>query len=69
MEANRYSYDVMWSAEDREFVGLCAEFPLLSWLASTREEGLSGIRALVAGVVADMGSSGEVVPEPLEDGG
>ena len=28
----RYSYSVTWSAQDGEFVGLCAEFPSLSWL-------------------------------------
>jgi hypothetical protein len=32
----RYSFSVKWSAEDEEFVGLCAELPSLSWLDSTR---------------------------------
>jgi predicted RNase H-like HicB family nuclease len=32
---DRYTYRVTWSAEDGEYVGLCAEFPSLSWLAST----------------------------------
>lgn len=27
----------MWSEEDEEFIGLCAEFAGLSWLASTAE--------------------------------
>lgn len=27
-----YTYAVHWSAEDREFVATCAEFPSLSWL-------------------------------------
>jgi hypothetical protein len=26
----QYSYRVIWSAEDNEFVGLCTEFPSLS---------------------------------------
>lgn len=32
-------------------VGLCAEFPSLSWLAPTPEKALSGIRGLVGEVV------------------
>ena len=50
-----YSYSVIWSKEDNEYVGLCAEFPGLSWLAQTQEEALQGIKDVVADVVADMG--------------
>ena len=35
-ETDRYTYRVMWSEEDVEYVGLCAEFGLLSHLADTR---------------------------------
>lgn len=62
---DRYTYRVTWSEEDEEYVGLCAEFPSLSWLAGSPEEALAGIRALVADVVADMQANGEVVPEPI----
>lgn len=33
---------------------MCIEYPSLSWLASSPEEALAGIRAVVAEVVADM---------------
>lgn len=62
---DRYTYRVTWSEEDQEYVGLCAEFPSLSWLAPTQEEALKGIREVVAGIITDMQSSGESVPEPL----
>jgi predicted HicB family RNase H-like nuclease len=62
---DRYTYRITWSEEDEEYVGLCAEFPGLSWLASTPEETLAGIRAVVADVITDMRSTGEVIPEPL----
>lgn len=62
---DRYTYRVTWSEEDEEYVGLCAEFPSLSWLAASPEEALAGIRAVVADVVADMQANGEVVPEPI----
>ncbi|PKO20652.1 MAG: toxin-antitoxin system HicB family antitoxin, partial [Chloroflexi bacterium HGW-Chloroflexi-1] len=35
-----YTYRATWSEEDEEYVGLCAEFPGLSWLASTPQEAL-----------------------------
>jgi predicted HicB family RNase H-like nuclease len=62
---DRYTYRVTWSEEDGEYVGLCAEFPSLSWLAPVPEAALEGIRRLVADVVADLGVSDEPVPEPI----
>jgi predicted HicB family RNase H-like nuclease len=62
---DRYTYRVTWSEEDQEYVGLCAEFPSLSWLEATPEGALSGIRSLVRKVVADLKRNKEAVPEPL----
>lgn len=62
---DHYTYRVTWSEEDQEHVGLCAEFPSLSWLSPSPEAALRGIRGVVAGVVADMKRSGEPIPEPL----
>jgi predicted HicB family RNase H-like nuclease len=62
---DRYTYRVAWSEEDNEHVGLCAEFPGLSWLARTPEAALRGIRKVVADVVADMDANDEAPPEPL----
>ena len=63
--SERYTYRITWSAEDDEHVGLCAEFPLLSWLAPTPARALSGIRRLVRDCVEDMKESGETPPEPI----
>ena len=60
-----YTYRVTWSEEDKEFVGLCAEFPSLSWLADTQEDALHGINNVVSEVIADMESNGEALPQPL----
>ncbi len=67
MNINHYTYRVTWSAEDDEHIGLCAEFPALSWLASTPEKALAGVRKLIADVVEDMQESGEAIPEPLSE--
>jgi len=65
LENDRYTYRVTWSEDDQEYVGLCAEFGSLSWLATTPEEALAGIRRLVADVTADLLASGEPVPQPI----
>ena len=62
---DRYSYRVSWSASDDEFVAVCLEFPSLSWLASSPEGALAGLREVVRDVVEDMGSNDEVAPVPL----
>ena len=62
---DRYTYRVTWSEEDHEHVGLCAEFPSLSWLEKTPEKALAGIRRLVLQTVADLKKSGEEVPEAI----
>lgn len=64
-QADRYTYRVTWSQEDEQYVGLCAEFPSLSWLDSTPEKTLRGIRKVVHGVLKDIAKTGEPVPEPL----
>lgn len=65
--SDHYTYRVTWSAEDGEHVGLCAEFPSLSWLAPTPARALAGIRRVVHDSVSDMRSTGEAPPEPMAD--
>jgi len=65
LKDDHYTYRVTWSEEDQEYVGLCAEFPGLSWLAKGPESALRGIRKLVAEVVADLKMEGVPVPNPL----
>ena len=65
MDHNHYTYSVTWSGEDDEYVGLCTEFPSLSWLAPTPDEAFSGIRGLVSGALADMKDNDEAAPQPI----
>ncbi|CAJ0694276.1 MULTISPECIES: type II toxin-antitoxin system HicB family antitoxin [Ralstonia] len=67
MTHDHFTYRVTWSPEDGEHVGLCAEFPSLSWLAATPEGALAGIRKVVAEAVHDMETNGEKVPDPIAD--
>ena len=64
---DHYTYKVTWSSEDQEFVGLCTEFPSLSYLHENRAAALEGIVNLVKEVVADMEANDERVPEPIAE--
>jgi predicted HicB family RNase H-like nuclease len=65
LQNDRYTYRITWSQEDNEYVGLCVEFPSLSWLEPLPEEALKGIRQVVAQAVADLEAGEETAPEPI----
>ena len=63
MDIDRYTYCVTSSQQDNEHVGLCAEFPALSWLAPTPDKALAaGIGCVVKEIVDDLQAGGEAVP-------
>jgi len=64
-EIEKYTYRVTWSDEDEEFIGLCAEFPSLSWLASTSAKALKGIQTVVKECIADMSKNKEEIPSAI----
>jgi len=68
LKDSRYTYRITWSDENNEYneyVGLCAEFPSLSWLAKDPQAALRGIRKLVHEVIEDIRREGEAVPESI----
>lgn len=67
VDPKHYTYRVIWSEEDGEFVGLCTEFPSLSHLDETQNAALQGIVDLVADVVVHMQSAEETPPVPIAD--
>jgi hypothetical protein len=64
MNNKHHTYRVTSAPEDDEHLGLCAEFPSLSWLAKTPKAALKGIGKVVADVAVDMQANGEPVPSP-----
>ena len=52
--ADNHTFRAVWSEEDQQHVGLCAEYPSLSWLAETHDEALNGIARLVDDVLKDI---------------
>ncbi len=67
MDIKHYTYTVSWSPEDHEHVGLCTEFPSLSWLAAEPAQALAGIMQLVDEMLQDMQRHGEAISPPLAD--
>jgi len=65
LKGDRYTYRISWSEDDQEYVGLCIEFPSLSWLAKSPDEALQGIRKIVEDAVIDMQNNGETPPPPI----
>ena len=68
MKNDHFTYRITWSPEDNEHVGLCAEFPSLSWLAKTPDAALAGIRNVVSEAVADMKANGALVKQLQKKG-
>ncbi|WP_411704561.1 type II toxin-antitoxin system HicB family antitoxin [Edaphovirga cremea] len=64
---DHYTYRITWSVEDQEFVGLCAEFPALSWLDASAAAALEGVITLVSSVVREMLAVGEIPPIPIAE--
>lgn len=62
---DRYTYRITWSEEDQEHVGLCVEFPSLSWLEKTPEKALKGIRDLVLDCINDLQEESQAIPQPI----
>ncbi len=65
LKNDHFTYRVIWSEGDKEYAGLCTEFPSLSWLDETPEEALQGIRQLVSEVIEDLRKNNEDIPEPF----
>ena len=65
LKNDRYTYRVTWSEDDQEYVGLCTEFPSLSWLDQTPESALKGVREIVESIIKDMKLTDEEIPQPI----
>jgi len=59
MNASQYTYEVMWSKDDRAFIARVVEFPSLVAHGSSRGSSLRQLRGVVDAVVKDLANSGE----------
>jgi len=64
VSAAQYTYEAMWSEEDRAFIARVAEFPSLTARGDSRGSSLRTLKSVVDAVVRDLTESGKEVPKP-----
>ena len=71
MSAAQYTYESMWSEEDRAFIARVAEFPSLAAHGDSRGSSLRALRSVVDTVLKDLAASGKEIPRQAgkEEGG
>ena len=67
LAVDHYAFRIFWSAEDRRYVGTCAEFPSLSHLDASPAKALKGIRDLIESAILELNKNGEEVPPPISE--
>ena len=63
--AEKYTYRVEWSEEDKLHIARCLEFPSLATHGSTVEGALKEIEKVVEEAIAWMQEENEEIPEPF----
>lgn len=64
-KAEEYSFSVVWSEDDKAFIGRVVEFPSLAAHGDTQEKALREIRTVVEYVLEDLASERGETPVPL----
>ena len=64
-DAREYTYRVLWSQEDGEYVATCIEFPGLSNLSPSQENALRGMVDVVRDALSILSEESRPEPEPL----
>ena len=62
MSAAQYTYEAMWSEEDRAFIARVKEFPWLEAHGDSRGGSIRALRSVIATVVKDLVECGEEIP-------
>jgi predicted RNase H-like HicB family nuclease len=61
---NKYSFNILWSEEDGEYVATCPAFPGLSALGETEEEALAEAKVALGLFIKTCEERGIPLPEP-----
>ncbi len=64
MSVAHYTYEAMWSEEERAFIARVTEFPSLTARGDSRGSSLRALKSVVDAVVRDLTESGKEVPNP-----
>ncbi len=61
---NKYTFQILWSEEDKAFVAVCEEFPGLSAFGDTHEGALQEAQTALALMIETYKEKGVPLPEP-----
>ncbi len=64
-KAEEYCFSVVWSEDDKAFIGRIVEFPSLAAHGNTQEKALREIRKVVEYVLEDLADERDEIPVPL----
>lgn len=62
MSASQYTYEAMWSEEDREFIARVKEFPALEAHGDSRGSSIRALKSVIDSVLKDLVENGEEIP-------
>lgn len=65
VQLQRYSHHVYYDVDEREYVGLCSEFPYLSAYGETAHDALVELDTVLEGAIEVHRDEGWPIPEPL----
>ena len=63
ISAAQYTYEAMWSEEERVFIARVGEFPSLEARGDSRGSSLRALRSVVDIVVKDLAESSQEIPK------
>jgi predicted RNase H-like HicB family nuclease len=66
MSASQYTYEAMWSKEERVFIARVKEFPSLEAHGESRGSSIRALRSVIASVLNDLVENGEAIPAQAE---
>ena len=66
MSADQYTYEAMWSEEERTYIARVKEFPSLESRGDSRGAALRALKSVVYAVAKEMSDSGAETREPAD---
>lgn len=63
VSAAQYTYESMWSEEDRAFIARVREFPSLEAHGDSRGSSIRALKTVVGAVVKELAESGAEIPQ------
>jgi len=68
VSAAQYTYEAMWSEQERAFIARVAEFPSLEARGDSRGSSLRALKSVVDAVLKDLAESGKEIPKSAQSG-